>query len=45
MTEQIGRIERPSLGSYRGKRKLLLVPLLLAPPEGAEEGKAILQKY
>ena len=45
MSEQLGRIERPSLESYRGKRKLLLVPLLAMPPEDAEDGVAIVGRY
>ena len=42
---ELGRIERPSLESYRGKRKLLLVPLLAMPPEDAEDGVAIVGRY
>ena len=42
---ELGRIERPSLESYRGKRKLLLVPLLAMPPEDAEDGVTIVGKY
>ena len=45
MSEQLGRIERPSLDSYRGKRKLLLAPLLAMPPEEAEDGRAIVGRY
>ena len=45
MAEQLGRIERPSLEAYRGKRKLLLVPVLALPPEDAEDGIAIVGKY
>lgn len=42
---ELGRIERPSLESYRGKRKLLLVPLLAMPPEDATDGVAIIGRY
>ena len=42
---ELGRIERPSLESYRGKRKLFLVPLLAMPPEDAEDGVAIVGRY
>lgn len=45
MAEQLGRIERPSLEAYRGKRKLLLVPVLALPPEDAEDGIFIVGKY
>jgi hypothetical protein len=45
MAEQLGRIERPSLEAYRGKRKLLLVPVLALPPDDAEDGIAIVGKY
>ena len=45
MSAQLGRIERPSLDAYRGKRKLFLVPLLAMPPEDAEDGVAIVGKY
>ena len=42
---ELGRIERPSLESYRGKRKLVLVPLLAMPPEDAADGVAIIGRY
>ncbi len=42
---ELGRIERPSLESFRGKRKLLLVPLLAMPPEDAVDGVAIVGRY
>ena len=45
MTQEFGRVERPSTGSFRGKRKLFLVPRLYEPPASAEEGVAILQRY
>jgi len=45
MAQEIGRVERPSAGQYRGKRKLLLVPLMHLPPDDAQEGLAILEKY
>jgi hypothetical protein len=45
MVQELGRIERPATAQYQGKRKLLLVPLLYAPPTEAEEGRAILDKY
>ena len=45
MTQEIGRVERPFTGSFRGKRKLFLVPRLYEPPASAEEGRTILQRY
>ena len=45
MTQEFGRVDRPSTGSFRGKRKLFLVPRLYEPPASAEEGLAILQRY
>ena len=44
MAQELGRVQRPSVGQYRGKRKLLLVPLMY-PPYDAEEGLAILEKF
>ena len=51
MTQELGRIERPAAEQYRGRRKLLLVPLVFspAPPfgpgSGDPEGAAALQNY
>jgi hypothetical protein len=45
MTQELGRVERPSAEQYRGKRKLLLVPLLYAPQTDNEEGLAIVARY
>ena len=45
MAQEIGRIQRPAVERYRGRRKLLLVPLIYAPRTGDEEGAAVLQKY
>lgn len=45
MAQELGRVERPSPGSFQGKRKLFLVPRLYEPPAGAEEGSTILQRY
>ena len=42
MTQELGRIERPSAEDFRGRRKLLLVPLLYHPPALEEDGAAIL---
>ena len=45
MAQEIGRIQRPTVERYRGRRKLLLVPLIYAPRTNDEEGAAILQRY
>lgn len=53
MTQELSRIERPSAEQYRGRRKLILVPLVYGPaPPGdapedtdAAEGAAALQTY
>jgi hypothetical protein len=45
MAQELGRVERPSPGSFQGKRKLFLVPRLYEPPVEAEEGSTILQRY
>ena len=50
--QELGRIARPAAEQYRGRRRLLLTPLLYAPPlpdspedELAAAGQAILQGY
>ena len=50
--QELGRISRPAAEQYRGRRCLLLTPLLYAPPlpDGPEDelaaaGQAILQRY
>ena len=45
MAQEIGRIQRPAVERYRGRRKLLLVPLIYAPRTDDEEGAAVLQRY
>ena len=45
MAQELGRMERPSVERFAGKRKLLLVPLLYQPPAQAQDGLAILEKY
>ena len=45
MTQELGRIERPSSEPFQEKRKLLLIPCLYQPPDSAEEGLAILDRY
>ena len=43
MTQELGRIERPSAEPFQEKRKFLLVPCLYQPPDNAEAGHAILE--
>ena len=45
MVQEIGRVQRPAVEQYRGRRKLLLVPLIYAPRADDEEGAAVLQRY
>ena len=45
MTQELGRIERPAAEQYRGRRKLLLVPLVFSPAPDDPEGAAVLQNY
>ena len=47
--QELGRVERPAAEQYRGKRRLLLVPLLYGPPAEPDseeaQGQAILERY
>ena len=45
MTQELGRIDRPSAEMYRGRRKLILVPLMYSPDPGDQDGAAALQNY
>lgn len=45
MSQELGRISRPSAAQYHGRRKLLLAPLVYGPPAEAGEGVTILQNY
>lgn len=45
MAQELGKVQRPAVGEYQGKRKLLLVPLMYSPPDNAEEGRGILERY
>ena len=45
MTQELGRVERPSADQYRGRRKLILVPLVYSPAADDPEGAAALQNY
>lgn len=43
--QELGRIERPAAEQYRGRRKLLLVPLIYSPAPDDPEGAAVFQNY
>ena len=43
--QELGRVERPAAEQYRGRRKLLLVPLVYSPAPEDPEGAAALQNY
>ena len=45
MSQELGRMERPSSEAFRGRRKLLLVPRVYPPPVDEAEGSAIVQRY
>ena len=45
MTQELGRISRPSADQFRGRRKLLLVPLVYGPQTDDPDGAAALQNY
>ncbi len=42
---ELGRIERPTAEQYRGRRKLMLAPLVYSPAPEEPEGAAALQNY
>ena len=44
----LGQVERPPAEQFQGKRRLLLLPLMFAPPgseSGVSDGQAIYQRY
>ena len=43
--QELGRIDRPSAEQYRGRRKLILVPLVYSPAADDPVGAAALQNY
>ena len=43
--QELGRISRPGADQYRGRRKLILLPLLYSPAADDPEGAAALQNY
>ena len=45
MSQELGRLERPTTERFQGKRKLLLVPLIYGPPGVPGEGVEILQRH
>ena len=45
MSQELGRISRPSAAQYEGRRKLILVPLVYGPPGDVPDGAVALQNY
>lgn len=45
MSQNLGRIERPSASHYEGKRKVLLIPLPYESPDMPEEGVELLDRF
>lgn len=45
MAQELGRVERPAAERYRGRRKLLLAPLVYSPQADDAAGAAALQSY
>lgn len=45
MSEEIGRIERPAAASFKGKRKLYVVPLIFEWPEADAEYTTLFSRY
>jgi hypothetical protein len=45
MAQELGRISKPNADQYKGRRKLLLVPLVYGPSAEDEAGAVALQKY
>jgi len=45
MSQQLGRVERPSADQYKNKRKLLMVPLLQPVPSIDNDGTQVLNRY
>lgn len=45
MSQELGRISRPTSAQYEGRRKLLLVPLVYGPTREAPDGIEVLQSY
>ena len=45
MTQELGRIGRPSVEQYRGRRKLILLPLVYSQAQDEPDGSAALQNY
>lgn len=45
MSEQLGKIDKPSVKEYKGGRKLYFVPLVFTPKEPPNELKEIVSRY
>ena len=44
-SQELGRVSRPSADQYRGRRKLILVPLVYSPAPDDPDGAAALHNY
>jgi hypothetical protein len=44
-SEELGRIEKPSVSDFEGGRKLFFVPLVLLPPGSEDDLKTIVDRY
>ncbi len=45
MSQKLGRVEKPEAAQYGNKRKVYLVPLIMAPQEPPADFAAILERY
>ena len=45
MSEELGRIQRPTASQYDGRRKLMLVPLIYGPQADDLTGAEVLKNY
>ena len=45
MSQELGRLERPTAQQYSGKRKLLLLPLIRGPGVEEPAAKELLNKF
>ncbi|APV44139.1 hypothetical protein Dform_00791 [Dehalogenimonas formicexedens] len=45
MAEELGKIQRPEVSTFKGKRKLYVVPLLYRWPEAPKEYVSLFDKY
>jgi len=45
MSEELGKIEKPTVGEYKAGRKLYFIPLIFTPPKPDDEFVKIADKY